>query len=268
MSGFYNVIIRFFCTFLMLLSYVTQAQNLILAQSTAFTVSFGPSMFHGDVCPDCANLGYDMSVGARFHIQQKMYFNSRFHLGYLGANDSKSTKRADKALSFSSNTYQLEVNMQYFFTQYGDYTNKNKVHPYGLGGVGMLFFNPQTKLNNRRVNLQALQTEGVAYAKTTLTVNVGLGLLFDVNDKLFLTAEYRFYYTFSDYIDDVSGDYAERSLLFGDGLTLADRSSEKGYEPSTSNNGEYWQAGSQRGSNQRNDFYTILSLGVGFNLVK
>lgn len=58
-------------------------------------------------------------------------------------------------------------------------------------------------------NLTQLQTEGKKYKTTVFTPSLCLGLKFRVSQKLNLNFEYGFFFTQTDYLDDVAGKYLE-----------------------------------------------------------
>ncbi|GIV32281.1 MAG: hypothetical protein KatS3mg030_583 [Saprospiraceae bacterium] len=55
--------------------------------------------------------------------------------------------------------------------------------------------------------LQPLETEGTSYRTTVLTPMTGVGLKLRLFDRMSLQLEYAFYFTQTDYLDDVSGKY-------------------------------------------------------------
>lgn len=118
------------------------------------------------------------------------------------------------------------------------------------------------------VNLQALSTEGQQtaqyndlkrYSLTQLAVPVGLGLKCYMNKHWIVALEYTVRKTFTDYLDDVSGKYAEPFYIesqYGPiASAMADPSSPL-HEP-----------GTLRGNPKNKDWYSIFGLSLSYRLV-
>lgn len=243
-------------------------QNVYLHQNTQLYTSAGVSLFNGDVCNSCTNLGYSLTVNPRFHIQKKLYFSPSFSHSHFSADDKNSSSRKDKALSFFSNNYQLDINLLYFLDSYGKFDNKSSLHPYLSAGAGALFFNPKAKYDGQTYELQGLKTEGESYSRNTFTLNGKAGFIYTINKNVSIDISYTYFYTFSDYIDDVSKEYISQNQLVGIGANLADRTEEFGFTPTETQDGKHWKKESQRGSNSRTDLYSFIQIGIGFTLPK
>ncbi|WBM75955.1 OmpA family protein [Saprospira grandis] len=99
-------------------------------------------------------------------------------------------------------------------------------------------------------DLQELETEGQNYSPWTWQASLGLGLKFRLAQRLSLQLQTQFYYTFSDYLDDVSGDYPDNY-----------NSTAQAYAANPSN-----QQGQKRGSDNRNfDAFSYNSLGLYYS---
>ena len=132
--------------------------------------------------------------------------------------------------------------------------------------------NPKTLIENRITNktewveLQPLATEGQGmegyespYSLTQISIPFGLGLKFSVTKFISIGLEWGLRMTFTDYIDDISTNYVDRSILLdwsGElGASAADRTNEI-------QDNVYNPAGSMRGNPERNDWYQFF----GFTL--
>ena len=99
-------------------------------------------------------------------------------------------------------------------------------------------------------NLTDLRTEGKKYKTTILTPTTGIGFKFRFLDRLNLNVEYNFYFTQTDYLDDVAGKFLQDY-----------ESPEQEYAANPANiQGEY--RGNQDG---KNDFYTMASISLQYN---
>ncbi len=111
--------------------------------------------------------------------------------------------------------------------------------PYIFAGIGIVAHNPKAltpKLydNQEWVSLQPLGTEGQGqpgyekpYSLVTYSIPVGLGFRYKYNQRLNVSIEGGFRFTGSDYLDDVSGKYADPNVLKSDlAQYMANRSLE------------------------------------------
>jgi hypothetical protein len=157
---------------------------------------------------------------------------------------------------------------------------KSKVQPYLMIGVAGFHFNPQGTYKNMvtgqktLVDLQPLHTEGENFEAPGYTFPenyslwsyagiAGIGVRFDIGRGLGLGLEYQLRYTFTDYLDDVSGQYIDPQhfdigYLNENGKSqaawkMADRSTEiiPGY---------HHQPGEYRGDPSNNDMYSSVSV--------
>ncbi|TAF27504.1 MAG: hypothetical protein EAZ70_07260 [Runella slithyformis] len=97
--------------------------------------------------------------------------------------------------------------------------------PYIFGGIAVVAHNPKAKTpefyeNRKWVALQPLGTEGQGqpgyaspYSLVTMAVPVGFGLRLKINDRWNIGAELGFRFTLSDYLDDVSTNYADPAIF-------------------------------------------------------
>ena len=82
--------------------------------------------------------------------------------------------------------------------------------PYVFGGVAGFHHSPQGKdASGNYVDLQALKTEGVSYSKFQFSIPFGAGVRYRINRQLDASFEIGFRKTFTGYLDDVSGNYAD-----------------------------------------------------------
>ncbi len=113
-------------------------------------------------------------------------------------------------------------------------TRRPKVVPYLFGGISIFAHDPMAKtpvgngFSNEWVRLQPLHTEGQGlpgYAKPYSLIGVGiplgLGLRYKLNQKFDLGVEVGYRVTFTDYLDDVGGNYADPADLQASGGALA-----------------------------------------------
>ncbi|MBD2701269.1 hypothetical protein IC229_11520 [Spirosoma sp. BT702] len=124
--------------------------------------------------------------------------------------------------------------------------NRAKITPYLFGGVALLAHSPEARTptetngNNgayearKWVKLQPLHTEGQGqpgyekpYSLVTVAIPVGIGARYMINEFFNVGLEVGYRYTFTDYLDDVGGDYAQPDALQGLSTLMADRRFER-----------------------------------------
>jgi hypothetical protein len=144
-------------------------------------------------------------------------------------------------LHFRNDLKEFAVTGIYNFIPDGRNSNvRAKLTPYLWGGVALLAHSPEARSPadpdaepyepQKWVKLQPLHTEGQGqpgydkpYSLVTVAIPVGLGLRYRLNDNFNLGFEVGYRYTFTDYLDDVGGPYADPSVLQGLALKMADR---------------------------------------------
>ncbi|MDX1904467.1 MAG: DUF6089 family protein [Thermonemataceae bacterium] len=132
-------------------------------------------------------------------------------------------------LNFRNDLIELAVTGEFDFKPtIGGVFRRPTWRPYVFGGVAVFRHNPKGKTEDGRwVDLQPLRTEGQGLTATTdptngitpeykskpyslfsVAIPVGAGIKYKLTDNLDLAFEVGYRYTFTDYIDDVSGNYA------------------------------------------------------------
>src|SRR5690554_227586 len=170
----------------------------------------------------------------RYKISPQLSANVGFNYGKIKANDynSKNPARVARNLSFQNNiaeiTGRLELNLFYA----NDVSGRGYYNPdfriYGFLGAGVMKHDPKAyyhgdleEFNGELVALQPLRTEGVDYKLWQFTLPVGLGLYFTHNKVHRFGWEIGYRTTFTDYLDDVSTNYAREDQLSPENRELA-----------------------------------------------
>ncbi|MEM8906873.1 MAG: DUF6089 family protein [Bacteroidota bacterium] len=245
------------------------------AQSLEVGLLFGASGYQGDLSPSNNRLGNFSDLGGSFGIfgrySPNRLWSYRVGLTYgvVSADDanSESESRRRRNLNFRSRILELSAVGEFNFLG-----RDRRFSPYVFGGVALFNFNPQAEFQGQRVDLQPLGTEGQGmdnfpgrYSRTQLSIPLGLGFNFAINDRLKLGVETGLRKTFTDYLDDVSGEYINyNELLQGNGqlaATLANRTGEfLGTDP------VLVPTGSQRGNPDSKDWYFVTGVTLSYSL--
>lgn len=185
-----------------------------------------------------------------------------FTLSGSDSNAADSSFQKQRNLSFSSRNFQIQLNTIHYLKPYqGDYFRRWTFDPYIMTGVGYLFYNPTTELSGEKYILREAKTEGEKYKKWSLTVPVGIGAKFKINDFVNVNFEIAYNFTFTDYLDDVSKNFATE-FSSSTAELLSNRKDEIGVI-----NPEIYDAmvaGSRRGDSKERDNYLLISIKAEF----
>mgnify|MGYP001229695208 CR=1 FL=1 len=145
--------------------------------------------------------------------------------------------------------------------------------PYATVGLSFFHFNPQALHQGQWIDLQPLNTEGQAstfnsnpaYKLTQAAIPFSFGWKWQVSPRSTFGYEFCFRKTFTDYLDDVSGSYADPTKLTSEkgflAAEMAYRTDELvGYEGTTP------IAGSRRGDPGNMDWYNMQTLTYTYKL--
>lgn len=148
------------------------------------------------------------------------------------------------------------------------YNLSRPISPYFFLGVGLTYFNPQAELGGEWYALQPLGTEGQGlpgneglYSRFTPVIPFGAGVKFAPVDQMTLGLELGARKSFTDYLDDVSGDYASQEALLTTRGPIAAALSNRTNPPVD------FPEGAPRGDDAISDWYFYLGLTVSWNFL-
>jgi hypothetical protein len=238
-----------------------------------------------------------LSAGGFARYKLTPVFSVKNSLTYIRiqGNDALSAnpERFSRNLSFRNNMFELSSVAEYYFYKSSDMSGRPGLRgsrkrvdfrTYVFAGIGALYTNPQAQYKGSWVNLRDYKTENVAYGPITAVIPVGLGFTYTINRHYRFGFEFGFRQTFTDYLDDVSGNYVpevfegevdnvNRTAYASDRANLANRNVElvangstkvpsANYGWSKEFNGDKLN---KRGDNTHNDNY--LTAAVSFSYV-
>jgi hypothetical protein len=180
-----------------------------------------------------------------------------------------SAGRRQRNLNFETDLLEISVMGQFNLLPFRPKRTYRPITPYGFVGIGVFHFNPRTTYLGREVYLQPLGTEGQGiegypdkYALWEIAIPAGVGVKFCLHSRVNLTVEIGFRKTFTDYIDDVSGDYVNiQTIRANNGLEAANLSNRT-YDD---NGRQVELAGSPRGLAGK-DWYSFMGIGLTYSL--
>lgn len=211
-----------------------------------------------------------LGIGASYLLNRHFAVRLAVRTGTLAATDRQNRDSAlfYRNLSFQTGITDVEAILMYHILN----EEESRVNLYAFGGVAGFGYNPFTydRFGDKRY-LQPLGTEGQGlpgypqtelYSLRQISIPLGVGLQYRVSGHLTLGWEFAFRKTFTDYIDDLSTDYAdELDLLFGRGPAAADLS-YRGDELFLANPNVpmFMPKGSKRGNPGAKDLYYFTGI--------
>ncbi len=199
-------------------------------------------------------------LNLRYNFNNRVSWKANFNYGYVYADDANSSNNFERNrnLSFKSNLFDVSAVVEFNFFPLTHGSSDEYATPYFFGGVNLLKFNPKADLNDQTYNLNEFGTEGQRdpYSTITFGLTVGAGYKFDINKDWSINIDLAVRRLFSDYLDDVSTVYPNKTLLAAtNGQTavdLSDRSLVDGIG----------DEGRQRGNSTDSDMYTFFGVSV------
>jgi hypothetical protein len=195
-------------------------------------------------------------------------------LGYSDIYNDHNEYMRRRNLSFNSNVWELSLQGDFNFFRFMPGEPGYNFTPYVTLGAGIFSYDPFAYLNNEKIFLRQLGTEGQGsslypdrkqYSSMGISFPIGVGVKYALNERINIGFEVLHRFTNTDYLDDVSKTYVDPSVFptNADGtpsaaFLLHDRSYEVG-EP-------IGLPGRQRGNSRQKDQFVTAMFHVTFNL--
>lgn len=248
----------------------------IVAQRWEIGGLIGGSNYLGDIAkePNINNTNLGVNLWGRYNISR--HFSYRFGLGYgtIDGHDSLYPSSKSRGLGFRSRIFELSNIFEFHYNPFGLIHPKNKKSTfYVLSGLNLFYFNPQAQINGDWINLQPLATEGQnldggkgKYSRVSVSIPMGAGYKHMISRNWIIGLEVGYRYTYTDYLDDVSGNYPDlEELRAKNGLTAVTFSdpSVSNADPSLSRSAK----NDMRGDAHLNDWYLFAGVTLTYRIV-
>ncbi len=249
-----------------------------LSQSEEFAMFFGSSYYIGDLNP---NKHFDQNTNPSIGIMYKrndinMRYAYRLHFMYgkIEAYDIQADDpwQQNRNLNFSSTVLELAAIVEVNFMKYraGQLTKLNQT-PYLFFGIAGYNFKPKGLYNDSWYDLQALGTEGQGtsensskpYKLNQLALPVGIGFKKNLNKNWAFGIEYGARILFTDFLDDISGKYADPTVLADESGILTPILADRSYQQDYNNN-----IGADRGNSLLKDWYFFAGITLSYSFNK
>lgn len=236
----------------------------------------GFSNYQGDLSSGLNDLDFWKNAGgilAKYHFDRTVKLRTGVYAARVTADDAVSTFywRRNRNLNFRSNIYEFQIVSEIHLFTGPSFTDAG--HPYLLAGLAGFMFNPQARYNNEWIDLQPLATEGQRttylrhrdkYSLMDLAIPAGVGIEIKMGRGYFLSLEFCYRWTLTDFLDDVSGYYPdpnEMEIAYGENSlnqALADRRLEKENYPI----GQGYDRFQFRGDPTNKDRYVFFGVNI------
>jgi hypothetical protein len=248
-----------------------------------FGLSMGVGHYFGDLTSNMKpyNIKPKLAAGAFFQKQFNNYVGLKIGANYcfLGYSDRYSSYTNEKPkkfrnLSFNTDLWELNISGSFNFFRFQPGFSEYSFTPYVSLGIGVFSYDPYTYLNGVKYMLRPLGTEGQndktrypnlnPYGTMAMCFPLAFGMKYNISDKINVFGELSYRFTTTDFLDDVSGNYAPDAFptdANGNpsvGYLLQDRSYEWGVP--------FGIKGRQRGNSLQKDGYVTAQIGISFNL--
>ncbi|MEY3417733.1 MAG: hypothetical protein RL711_1992 [Bacteroidota bacterium] len=178
------------------------------------------------ISPALSKTGIHLGLfGGMYRWTPRISFRGSFAYNMIRGNDAVSTDPGDdvyrkvRNLSFVNHMVELKADVIYdLFANKGTYLKRPDYVPYVFTGLAVFYQTPFAQLDNSNGGYQNLRTynkgnnsEGISVSPIQLAIPLGLGFRKKMNKEWDFAFEIGWRVTFTDYLDDVSGNYAALS---------------------------------------------------------
>ena len=227
------------------------------------------------------------SAGYRYKFTKNVNVHTSFNYMLL-AGDGKLTSdiyRNNRNLNFKSNVFELSTRLEFGISSFkrtgvyrlkrssvGKINRKKAIELLGFVGIGAFYFDPKGKnpVSGKWEKLQPLHTEGQGlpggpkqYKKISVSIPIGIAVHYIIDKYWSVGLELSYRKTFTDYIDDVSTTYYDKTALmnaYGPNTVLMSDPSKGDISGFSSPNAD--GTGAKRGDKEKDSFAT-LQITVG-----
>ncbi len=223
-----------------------------------------------------AKTRWNTGAFARYKWFPKVSVKAAFEYLRIEGDDKLSTNPGRNARNFNFRNDMMDLSLtgEYFFFENNDlgntYRYQNGFRAYVFAGIGGFYSNPKANYNGEWVALRPLQTENVKYSALGFSIPYGLGFYFTLSKKHRIGFEVNARKTFTDYLDDISTQFADPSTQDPLAAALASRTNElTDVDPALAKNYIYNvvdNPGNKRGDPSHKDQYMTMQVSYSYVL--
>ncbi|MCH2232879.1 MAG: DUF6089 family protein [Crocinitomicaceae bacterium] len=233
----------------------------------------GGSYYLGDINPNKHFVYSKPAFGAivRYNLTKRfsLRFNGKYGSVYGNDSDSDDRFQQTRNLSFQSKIIEASFGCEIDMFKYNINDMRFPITPYFFYEVAYMRMNPMGTIDGEEYALNSLGTEGQGtplnsdnpYSLNQLTIPLGIGVKFNLKKRVAMSFEYGIRKTFTDYLDDVSGNYVNSTAL----AALSGPLAAQFADPSTTS---FDRAGTNRGNPGTKDWYVFYGAMITFKPFK
>jgi hypothetical protein len=241
------------------------------SQSFNFNLFLGTSNYNGDLQDRFFTFKEaHLAAGAGFSysFSNRVAIRTNFKIGKVSGDDKKGSNKL-RNLNFTSQITEGDIDLQYFLTPLGTHS----LTPYIFAGIAIYHFDPYTfDSTGHKYYLKPLSTEGEGfvsgrspYKLTQPAIPFGAGVKLWLSDNINAGIEIGFRKLFTDYLDDVSSNYIDPTILLANRGAKAVELSYRGDE--LKEGSPLYPTGTQRGNSVKKDWYYFAGFTLSFRLL-
>lgn len=234
------------------------------SQKISFDFYAGLANYQGDLLSKKLSLDNSkpaFGAGLSYNYSEKLSARLFGTFTNLQGSDATNIKTGfnSRNLSFNTSLVELQTSIQYNILP----LEKFVISPYIFAGIAVFHFNPYTKdISGNKYFLQPLGTEGQGlerfpekkpYKLTQAAIPFGGGITTAITNEFCIGLEINLRKLFTDYLDDVSGTYADSAYLANNRGIISSKLAFRGNE--IINGDRYPAEGAQRGNPKSKDWY-------------
>lgn len=232
----------------------------------------GSSIYFGDLNTSfrLSDPGFAGGIIGRYNFDERISLKGSLNYGRISADDADSSNsfENERNINFFSQIFDFTSHIEFNFFPYIHGHKQFNFTPYLAAGLSVTRFNPKANyfdpdIGSLTVNLHPLGTEGQLpgeeYARISPGFTIGGGFKFDLSRDWSINIEVATRRVLTDYLDDVSGVYADSDLIDGFRPLVGGVEPSRFADPSFTQLGE---TGKQRGNAKDNDSYTFIGISI------
>ncbi len=207
------------------------------------------------------------SFFVRYRFAPEFHVKLALSVLQIAGNDKLSINpgRAGRNLEFQNNIHELALTGQFnFYNAYDIFRAIRKKRRidysiYAFGGGAGFYHNPKARYADRLLELRPLMTEGQSkpYNRYEFAIPMGIGMHYTIRKQHRIGFEFGWRLTFTDYLDDISTNYASPEQLKDPlAIKMANRRNELSGDPGIPSH-IYYEPGQKRGDPTNNDSYFV-----------
>lgn len=256
-------------------------------QYNSVGITLNAMNYFGDIVPKASFASFrlaasrpNVGINVTRRFAPRLSARASFAYGRITAEDSKAADQNDpdaryrynRNMNVRNDIFELSaVGVFDLIENRNNYLKRPDFVPYVFAGVAVFHHAPKGLVEGGNtgglttgsyIDLQPLQTEGVSYSKTQVSIPFGGGVRYKLNKSFDIGLEIGWRKTFTDYLDDVSKNYIPRTQL----ATTAAQYFGHDNVRNTTDFTNFNEPGQMRGKGNEKDWYIVTGLTLNYIL--